>query len=121
LFFIGLGITAYGFSYFMIHDVLIHQRFKWFRTQKTSTLLVYESPQSTHKHLGKEHGMFLVCCLYLLTIKYNSFIWATSLKKHFLFFNEVGLHLLLWSRFKNDTIKSLAAIPHAQQLSETTI
>jgi hypothetical protein len=25
LFFIGLGITAYGFCYFMIHDVLIHK------------------------------------------------------------------------------------------------
>jgi beta-carotene 3-hydroxylase len=34
LFFIGLGITAYGFCYFMIHDVLIHQRFKWFKTTK---------------------------------------------------------------------------------------
>jgi beta-carotene 3-hydroxylase len=43
LFFIGLGITAYGFSYFMIHDVLIHQRFKWFKNTK-NTLLVYEKP-----------------------------------------------------------------------------
>jgi beta-carotene 3-hydroxylase len=44
LFFIGLGITAYGFSYFMIHDVLIHQRFKWFKNTKNKYLLVYEKP-----------------------------------------------------------------------------
>lgn len=31
LFPIGLGITIYGFIYFLIHDVYIHRRFKWFR------------------------------------------------------------------------------------------
>lgn len=31
LFFVGLGITIYGFIYFMIHDVYIHRRFKWFK------------------------------------------------------------------------------------------
>ena len=30
-FFIGLGILFYGITYFMVHDVLIHQRFKWFK------------------------------------------------------------------------------------------
>ena len=30
-FFIGLGIFAYGLSYFIVHDIFIHQRFKWFR------------------------------------------------------------------------------------------
>ncbi len=29
--FIGLGISLYGLTYFLIHDVYIHQRFKWFR------------------------------------------------------------------------------------------
>jgi beta-carotene 3-hydroxylase len=28
---IGIGITIYGFIYFLIHDVYIHRRFKWFR------------------------------------------------------------------------------------------
>ena len=28
---IGLGIMAYGFTYFIVHDIFIHQRFKWFR------------------------------------------------------------------------------------------
>ena len=31
LFFIGLGILFYGTAYFLVHDVLIHQRFKWFK------------------------------------------------------------------------------------------
>ena len=29
---IGFGIMAYGFAYFMVHDVIIHQRFKWLGT-----------------------------------------------------------------------------------------
>lgn len=29
--FIGVGIAIYGAIYFLIHDVYIHQRFKWFR------------------------------------------------------------------------------------------
>lgn len=28
---IGIGICIYGTIYFLIHDVYIHQRFKWFR------------------------------------------------------------------------------------------
>ena len=27
---IGFGIMAYGFGYFLVHDVIIHQRFRWF-------------------------------------------------------------------------------------------
>ena len=30
-FWIGLGITIYGFAYFLVHDVFIHQRIKWLR------------------------------------------------------------------------------------------
>lgn len=29
-FFIGLGITLYGFTYLILHDIVIHQRIKWF-------------------------------------------------------------------------------------------
>lgn len=29
--FMGIGISIYGLIYFLIHDVYIHQRFKWFR------------------------------------------------------------------------------------------
>ena len=31
LLFIGIGISLYGLTYFLIHDVYIHQRFNWFR------------------------------------------------------------------------------------------
>lgn len=31
LFFVGLGISLYGLTYFLIHDVYIHQRFRWFK------------------------------------------------------------------------------------------
>jgi len=29
--FIGIGISLYGLTYFLIHDVYIHRRFSWFR------------------------------------------------------------------------------------------
>jgi len=29
--FVGIGISIYGLIYFLIHDVYIHQRFKWFK------------------------------------------------------------------------------------------
>ena len=30
-FFAGLGIAVYGLSYFLVHDVFVHQRIKWFK------------------------------------------------------------------------------------------
>ena len=57
LFFIGLGITIYGICYFLIHDVLIHQRFKWFKNTKNKYLIgLRKAHKVHHKHLGKEHG-----------------------------------------------------------------
>ena len=37
-FWIGLGITIYGFAYFTIHDIFIHQRFKLFRNTSSKYL-----------------------------------------------------------------------------------
>ncbi len=31
LLFVGIGISIYGLIYFLIHDVYIHRRFKWFK------------------------------------------------------------------------------------------
>jgi len=31
LFFVGVGISIYGLIYFLIHDVYIHRRFRWFK------------------------------------------------------------------------------------------
>ena len=57
LFFIGLGILFYGIAYFLVHDVLIHQRFRWFRNIKNPYLLgLRKGHKVHHKHLGKEEG-----------------------------------------------------------------
>ncbi|MBX7050412.1 MAG: sterol desaturase family protein [Flavobacteriales bacterium] len=56
-FFIGFGIMLYGFSYFLIHDVLIHQRFDWFkRTDNLYFRAIRKAHKVHHKHLGKEDG-----------------------------------------------------------------
>ncbi|WP_158838472.1 sterol desaturase family protein [Polaribacter sp. L3A8] len=57
LFFIGLGILFYGIAYFLVHDVLIHQRFKWFkRTNNRYLKGLRKAHKMHHKHLGKEEG-----------------------------------------------------------------
>ncbi|WP_417865764.1 sterol desaturase family protein [Xanthomarina gelatinilytica] len=57
MFFIGLGIFLYGLTYFLIHDVLIHQRFKWFKNTENKFLLgLRKAHKVHHKHLGKEKG-----------------------------------------------------------------
>ena len=57
LFFIGLGILFYGITYFLIHDVLIHQRFKWFKNTKNKFLIgLRKAHKVHHKHLDKYDG-----------------------------------------------------------------
>jgi beta-carotene 3-hydroxylase len=54
---IGFGIMAYGFAYFMVHDVIIHQRFKWFsRSNNFYIRAIRWGHKMHHKHLGKEQG-----------------------------------------------------------------
>ena len=54
---IGFGIMAYGAAYFLVHDVIIHQRFKWFsRSNSTYVRAIRWAHKMHHKHLGKEHG-----------------------------------------------------------------
>jgi len=54
---IGFGIMAYGFSYFMVHDVIIHQRFKWFsRSNNVYVRAIRWGHKMHHKHLGKQDG-----------------------------------------------------------------
>lgn len=57
LFFIGLGILLYGIAYFLVHDVLIHKRFKWFNKTNNPYLIgLRKAHKIHHKHLGKEDG-----------------------------------------------------------------
>lgn len=54
---IGAGIAAYGFTYFMVHDVFIHQRFKLFKRSEIPYLkAIRKAHKVHHKHLGKEDG-----------------------------------------------------------------
>lgn len=54
---IGFGIMAYGIAYFIIHDVIIHQRFKWFsRSKNTYVRAIRWAHKMHHKHLRKEDG-----------------------------------------------------------------
>lgn len=54
---IGLGIFAYGFTYFMVHDIFIHQRFKLFRNADNWYAKgIRRAHKMHHKHIGKEEG-----------------------------------------------------------------
>ncbi|WP_242206616.1 sterol desaturase family protein [Aestuariivivens insulae] len=54
---IGLGIFAYGLSYFLVHDIFIHQRFKLFRNANNWYAKgVRRAHKIHHKHLGKDDG-----------------------------------------------------------------
>lgn len=54
---IGLGILAYGVAYFVVHDIFIHQRFKWLRNIDNAYARgVRRAHKIHHKHLGKEKG-----------------------------------------------------------------
>lgn len=57
LFSIGLGILVYGIAYFLVHEVFIHKRMKWFkRTNSRYLSVLRKAHYSHHKHLGKEDG-----------------------------------------------------------------
>jgi beta-carotene 3-hydroxylase len=54
---LGFGVMAYGFAYFMVHDVIIHQRLKWFsRSQNNYIKTIRWAHKMHHKHLEKEDG-----------------------------------------------------------------
>ncbi|MCB0284032.1 MAG: sterol desaturase family protein [Calditrichae bacterium] len=56
-FWIGMGITLYGFAYLFVHDVFIHQRIKIFtRTDNVYFAAMRKAHKVHHKHLGKEDG-----------------------------------------------------------------
>jgi len=62
---IGIGIMAYGLAYFIVHDIFIHQRFKWLRNIDNAYARgVRRAHKIHHKHLGKQEsenfGMLIV-------------------------------------------------------------
>lgn len=57
LFWIGVGITLYGFAYFLVHDIFIHQRFPIFRNSDSFYLrAIRKAHKMHHKHLEKHDG-----------------------------------------------------------------
>lgn len=65
LFFVGVGISIYGAIYFLIHDVYIHRRFKWFKQLDGKYSRAILRAHGTHhaKHTkedGESFGLLLV-------------------------------------------------------------
>jgi len=78
LMFIGLGITIYGFAYFFVHDIFIHQRFKIFRNSDNFYFrAIRRAHKMHHKHLGKEDGE----CFGMLWVPFKYFTEALKRKQ----------------------------------------
>ena len=80
LFWIGLGITFYGFTYFLVHDIFIHQRFKILRNTDTAYFrAIRRAHKVHHKHIDKEEGE----CFGLLFIPFKYFRDSKKVNKNF--------------------------------------
>ena len=78
LMFVGIGITLYGFAYFMVHDIFIHQRFKLFRNSDNFYFrAIRRAHKMHHKHLDKEDGE----CFGMLWVPFQYFVEALKRKK----------------------------------------
>lgn len=57
VFFIGVGISLYGLTYFLIHDVYIHRRFPWFKQlDSTYSRAILRAHGAHHAKQEKEEG-----------------------------------------------------------------
>ena len=67
---IGLGIFAYGVTYFIVHDIFIHQRFKILRNiDNKYARALRRAHKIHHKHLNKEDGE----CFGMLIVPFKYF------------------------------------------------
>ena len=71
---IGAGITMYGLAYFLVHEIIIHQRFKLFtRSNNRYIKAIRWAHKMHHRHLNKEDGesfgMLFVAKIYRDKIK----------------------------------------------------
>lgn len=75
---VASGITAYGLSYFLIHDVFIHRRFKWIKDSDSVYFrALRRAHKMHHKHLQKENGE----CFGMLWVPFRYFIDAWKQKR----------------------------------------
>ena len=57
LLFVGIGISLYGLTYFLIHDVYIHRRFKWFKQLDSKySKAILRAHGAHHSKKTKEDG-----------------------------------------------------------------
>jgi beta-carotene 3-hydroxylase len=57
LFYVGVGISIYGLIYFLIHDVYIHQRFRWFKQLDSKySRAILRAHGAHHVKTSKEDG-----------------------------------------------------------------
>lgn len=66
----GFGIAFYGLIYFLVHDVLIHRRFKWFDKTKNKYFTAIRRAhkihhKNIHKDGGESFGMLFIPIKYL--------------------------------------------------------
>ncbi len=75
---IGFGILLYGIAYFLVHDVLIHRRFKWFdNTDNWYFRALRKAHKVHHKNQGKEEGQ----CFGMLWVPLRYFKEAKKAKQ----------------------------------------
>jgi len=54
---VGVGVALYGLSYFVVHDIFIHQRIKMLKKTNNRYLkAVRKAHKVHHKHLSKDSG-----------------------------------------------------------------
>lgn len=54
---VGFGIALYGLAYFLVHEVIIHQRFRWFsRSNNRYIKAIRWAHKMHHKHVSKKNG-----------------------------------------------------------------
>jgi beta-carotene 3-hydroxylase len=80
---VGAGIALYGFAYFLVHEIIIHQRFKLFtRSNNKYIKAIRWAHKMHHKHLDKEEGesfgMLLVAKKYWAKIRNDETLQKTT-------------------------------------------
>lgn len=77
---VGIGITLYGIAYFTVHEVIIHQRFKFLKNVSSVYFVgLRKAHKIHHKKLGKEDGQ----CFGMLVVPKRYFEDARkALKKY---------------------------------------
>ena len=67
---IGIGITVYGLSYFLVHDVFIHNRLKWLnKIDNKYFKSIRRAHKIHHKNIFKEDGE----CFGMLIVPFKYF------------------------------------------------